>query len=188
MPEPHPWPPASDSSEKQNGIVRLRVNFDRFLFSCMSVGFIFLSVHALRNWQEEAQLSKHGILISGVITDRKKTADGSTIDGFIYTVSYRFSAPSVPTVNTEFRRKESVDRLVYKALEDVRFVDVRFLPEDPRVSRLEVAGFRSLRSAFGVVFWIVLGAFYLYALASTFIDTGKAPPSKKKRYQAFRGR
>ena len=65
---------------------------------------------------------------------------------------------------------------------------MRFLPEDPRVSRLEVAGFRSLRSAFGVVFWIVLGAFYLFALASTFIDTGKAPLSKKKRYQAFRGR
>jgi hypothetical protein len=167
MPEPHLWPPASDSSEKQKGIVRLRGHFDRFFFTCVFVALIILFVHGLRNWQEEAQLSKHGILVSGVITDRKKTADGTTFRGFIYSVSYRFS-PSVPTVNTQFRRKEFVDRLVYKALEDVRFVDVRFLPEDPRVSRLEVAGFRSLRSAFGVVPWIVLLAIQLWGLALTY--------------------
>jgi hypothetical protein len=130
----------------------------------MSVGFTFLSVHCLRNWQEETQLSKRGILISGVITDRQKTDCAGFTCHF---VSYRFS-PSVPKVNTQFRREESVDGFVYNVLEGIRFVDVRFLPEDPRVSRLEVAGFRSLRSAFAVVFSIVLLAINLWGLALTY--------------------
>lgn len=161
MPEPHPWPQASDSSEKQKGIVRYHERFDTLFFICLSVGFTFLSVHCLRNWQEETQLSKRGILISGVITDRQKTDCGGNT---CHLVSYRFS-PSVPKVNTQFRRKEDVDGFIYNALEGKRFVDVRFLPEDPRVSRLELAGFRSLRSAFAVVFSIVVLAILLWGLA-----------------------
>jgi len=161
MPEPHPWPQASDSSEKQKGIVRYRDRFDTLFLICLSVGFTFLSVHCLRNWHEETQLSKRGILISAVITDRQKTDCGGIT---CHLVSYRLS-PSVPKVNTQFRRTESVDGFVYNALEDVRFVDVRFLPENPRVSRLEVAGFRSLRHAFAVVFSIVVLAILLWVLA-----------------------
>jgi hypothetical protein len=172
MPDPHPWPPASDPSKKGD----LARYWCRLVCTCFVVGCAYGFLNSLRSWQEETHLSKRGILTTGLLTDRR-IESGAESD-FCY-VSYRFSL-SEPKVNTQFRKEQLVSCFVHEALHGVRFVDVRFLPEDPRVSRLELEGSRVLLYSGRIVLSLVGGTLGLLMLISE--ATGWAPSSQQNQW------
>jgi hypothetical protein len=111
--------------------------------------------NSLRSWQEESQLSDRGILVSGVITGRRQyhTPEGS----FDHYISYRFPVAR-QNINNFYSREELVDYDTWNALDGVRFVNIHYLPENPRVSRLEIAGLMPLKNARNAMGFVILSA------------------------------
>ena len=144
------------------------------LFTCMSLWAAIALIEGLRLSQQESQLSKRGIPISGIITDRRQ----DSYDAHTY-ISYRFPV-SRSNITNYFSREERVDYHIWKALDGVRFVKIHYLPENPRVSRLELAGFRSSKTALGVV--VTSAVLSLSLLTLVCAATGWEPFSKKHEW------
>lgn len=84
--------------------------------------------------QVAVHLRKNGVLTSGVIEGRRIS---SCSDVPCHLVAYRF-ALSEPKGKTQYRNESYVSEALYDALKMVRFVDVRYLKDDPHISCLEV--------------------------------------------------
>jgi hypothetical protein len=167
MPNPDPLPPAFGPSKK--GDLSCLI-----VFTCVFLGCVNGFLNSLRSWQEETQLSKEGILITGSLTDRRMDVYNETCH-----VSYRFLL-SEPKAHTQFHKQQLVGCYLYEALDGVRFVDVRYLPEDPRVSRLELNGSRATGYAITIVLSLVGGALGLLAVLCE--ATGWKPLSKRNQW------
>jgi len=106
------------------------------------VGSVFL-VHAgpnvvkhLHQWRQEVDLGQRGLVTTADFTQRRSSPDAENPAWF---VSYRL-APSAPQPDARFEREVAVNFDQYRALARLQRVSVRYLPENPAISRLEFAG------------------------------------------------
>ena len=149
-------------------------------FICISLWVASNLVDSLRSWQEESQLSKRGILISGVITGRRQYHSVEASSS--HYISYRFSV-SRPNIINYYSREERVDYLIWKYLDGVRFVNIHFLSENPRVSRLELFGRMPLKNAKKAMVVVILSGMLSVGLLTIIsIATGWAPFAKKREW------
>jgi len=176
MPDPHLGMRPSNCSKKADP-----ARFWKLLcFICISLLFASILADSLRSWQEESQLSRRGILVSGVITSRRQY--NSVEASSSHYISYRFSV-SRPNIINYYSREERVDYYIWKALDGVRFVNIYFLPENPRVSRLELPGRMPLKNAKKAMVVIILSAILSVNLLTVVsIATGWAPFAKKREW------
>lgn len=167
----HPRRPASNPSDQQGGLLHA-------CWMLVTGGMVMLIANAcftnLSSLQNEIQLSNQGLLTTGVLTGRRQQSTGEDVDNYI---SYRFSL-SEPIANREYRKEVSIRSHVYQVLERVRYVDVRYLPRDPRVSRLELAGSSALKYAVAALISLLVGSFFLLVLIC--MATGAALPSSRR--------
>jgi hypothetical protein len=90
-------------------------------------------------------LGEHGVLTSASVEREPPCGCSDYVN--CYYLSYRFTLPEQKG-RTEYRRRVAVTEAVYKALAQIRFVDVRYLPGDPQVSCLEMDCAASLATTF----------------------------------------
>jgi hypothetical protein len=109
-----------------------------FLFVLLPsfIQYIYISRQGLR--EKINHLSKAGVLTSAVVERQPPVSCGSA-DFYMtcYYVSYRFTI-SEPKGKIQYYAKVDVREHVYYGLAQTRFVNVRYLPSEPRFSCLEL--------------------------------------------------
>lgn len=176
MPDPHLGIRASNCSKKADP----SRSWSLLCFICISLLFASILFDSLRSWQEESQLSKRGILVSGVITSRRQYRSVESSPS--HYISYRFSV-SKPNITNYYSREERVDYDIWEALDGFRYVNIQFLPENLQVSRLELSGRMPLKNAKkGVVIVLLSAILSVNLLAIVSIATGWAPFAKKREW------
>jgi hypothetical protein len=129
---------------------------------CFSLWIAINLDNSLRSWQEGSRLSERGILVSGVITGRRNEYSFTEASSSHY-ISYRFPVAR-PNITNHYSREELVDYDTWNALDGVRFVNIQYLPENPRVSRLEITGLMPLKNARNLMVVVILSALLAFGL------------------------
>ncbi len=123
---------ANQSATRDKGPIYWILSFSSLF--CLS--FVLPYIHFSRKGILEKinHLGKAGVLTSAVVERQPPASCG---DITCYYISYRFKAQE-PKGDIWYYGKVDVQEHIYRALAQIRFINVRYLPSEPRFSCLDI--------------------------------------------------
>ncbi len=138
-----PSPPESQEKPSKRGLIIIVAVLALFGGVCLFLiaGLINLVIHDFQGWRDEITLARSGVTATAGVVDRYQTQaqalgePANTTDLDFYIITYQFEA-ATPEGRQAFKRQAPVGPQTYAGLQIGDTVTIRYLPDQPELSRM----------------------------------------------------
>lgn len=138
-----PSPPESQAKPSKRGLMIIIAVLTLFGGICLFLilGLINMVIHDFQGWRDEITLAHSGVTATAGVVDRYQTQaqalgePASTTDLDFYIITYQFEA-ATSQGSEQFTRQATVGPQTYAGLQIGDTVTIRYLPDQPELSRM----------------------------------------------------